>query len=126
METLDAIEVHHEYKAWLNRLAFYRDELKIMKNRLEEVTAKNTGQSILAMVEHFQNQVIVQNNNIDELRHEIKQYENRLELKMKDNFIHTEHEKDPDYLKTKGEVLNFERVFDELRKETIHFFAQIL
>lgn len=126
METLDPIETHHEHKTWLNKLDYYRDELKIMRKRLEEVAGKSTNRRVLALIEQFQNQLIVQRNNLDELRHEVKQYENRLEKKMEKNFNAAAHEEDDDYLNRKDEVKSFERIFDNLRKEIIQFFAHLI
>ena len=60
MISLDSITVHHEYKTWLNKLEFFKDELRIFKDRLSDIAKKNTGHDILAMVEHFQNQIIIQ------------------------------------------------------------------
>jgi len=126
METLNPVEIHHEHKTWLNKLDFYRDELKIMRKRLEEVAGKNTDRRVLALIEQFQNQLIVQNNNLDEIRHEVKQYENRLEKKMEKNFNASMHKEEDDYVSRKDEVISFERVFNELRKEIIQFFAHAM
>lgn len=126
METLSPIEIHHEHKTWLNKLNFYRDELKIMKKKLEEVASKNTDRRVLALVESFQNQLIVQSNNLDEIRHEVKQYENRLEEKLVQNFNAAQHSTDEDYVNRKDEVKSFERVFNELRHEIIQFFARTM
>lgn len=71
METKKVYDLHEENKEWLNKLAFYKDELKVMQNRVSEIAAKNTAKDVLASVEHFQNQLIIQRNNIDELAHSL-------------------------------------------------------
>lgn len=79
MTTKKAELNHVELYEWLKALEFYRGELKFWRNRLGEVVARNSSREILQEAEHFQNQVIIQEENIDILRHDIKQLENRLE-----------------------------------------------
>ena len=55
-------------------LSFYRDEMSIMESRLIEVSDKNTGFETSLGVEHFQNQFMLQRNNISELRHKINKH----------------------------------------------------
>jgi hypothetical protein len=56
----------------LRGLDFYKEEMTILQERLEELTKDNTHKEVLINVEHFQNQLIIQRNNIDELRHAIR------------------------------------------------------
>lgn len=48
-------ELHQEYQEWEKKLAFYEDEIKVMQNRLSEVSAKNSDVNIKVKVEQFQN-----------------------------------------------------------------------
>ena len=64
----------NDHSAWLKSLDFYDEEFSILENRLVEIVKKNNGQEAMAGVEHFQNQFIVQRNNIDELMHSIKEH----------------------------------------------------
>jgi len=63
-----------EHSDWLRSIEFYQQELEILKKRLAEVSAKYTNQDVKAEVEHFQNQFIVQRNNLDELHHSIGEH----------------------------------------------------
>jgi len=126
MITADSIETHHEYKTWLNKLEFFKDELKIFKNRLSEVTKQNTNHDVLAMVEHFQNQIIIQRNEIDTLRHNIKQYENSLEAKVKENIVAANHNADPEFDQHKESITTFEYLFNELRDDCVKFFSKVM
>lgn len=126
MITLDSIHTHHEYKTWLNKLEFFKDELKIFKNRLSEITKNNTGHEVLAMVEHFQNQIIIQRNEIDTLRHNIKQYENTLEEKVKENIIKADHNPDKEFAAHAESIERFEYLFNELRDDIVKFFAKAM
>ena len=80
METRENIYTQHAENAdWMNRLAFYKEEITILKELLAEIAQKNTSQETLKTVEHFQNQLIVQRNNLDELAHNIKIHEQKLQ-----------------------------------------------
>lgn len=70
---------HLEMYEWLKSLEFYKGELKFWRQRLSEVVSRNSNNEVLREAEHFQNQVIIQEENIDILRHDIKQFENHLE-----------------------------------------------
>lgn len=54
---------------WLSTLEFHEKDLAILKKLLAEVVNKNTQRDSNANAEHFQNQFIIQQNNIDELKH---------------------------------------------------------
>lgn len=63
--------MHQKLNELSNVIGFYRDELKIYQNRLLEVVTKNTGKEVLAQAEHFQNQFILQQEQLDELQHTV-------------------------------------------------------
>lgn len=56
---------------WKRELSFFRDELPLLKKRLEEVVSKNTDKEILAEAEHFENKFRVMEMNIDDLMHDV-------------------------------------------------------
>lgn len=59
------------HSEWLKALEFYKDDLNILKERLTEIAGKNTGKDAEAQMEHYENQLKVQLQNIDNLHHEI-------------------------------------------------------
>ena len=84
-------EQHAENSDWINRLEFYKEEIEILKERLAEIANKNSSKLVLSEVEHFQNQFIVQRNNIDEIGHLIKLNENLLIASVNKNAIAVDH-----------------------------------
>ncbi len=60
-----------EHNNWLRALEFYKSELKNLKERLTEIAGKYTSKEVGAEIEHFENQMKVQVENIDTLHHEI-------------------------------------------------------
>ncbi len=118
METKEFIyDQHQKHLDYLNRLEFYTEEIAILKERLSEVTAKNTDKEVLKKVEHFQNQFIIQRNNIDELKHTIKIHENELQMEVAKNPTAVDHRKVIVDDKTQDFMRYFEQNFNELRKE---------
>jgi len=125
METKKKIyPLHEEHNIWLNKLAFYTDELSVMRNRIAEIAKKNTSKEVLASVEHFQNQLIIQKEQIDVLKHDIKKHEAVLEGAATDNPMNVDHEKFSDHSVKRDAVENFEKIFNDLRKELIHFLSK--
>ena len=119
-------DLHTEHKEWLGKLDFYKDEILIMRKRLEEIASKNTSKEILAQVEHFQNQLIVQRENIDELRHAIKDHENYLENRVTENPTASDQRHVHDHPKMRGDVAGFEKNFNELRQEFSRFLSGVM
>ena len=115
---------HAENTVWLTTLIFYRDDLTILKKRLEELVSKNNNKEFLKLVEHFQNQFIIQRNNIDELIHAVKANENLLEKEVEENPIAVDHRYTAYHEKEKEMVESFEKNFNELRKDFVSFSAK--
>lgn len=126
MTTKPIGHLHDEHKEWLGKLDFYKDEVVIMRTRLEEIASKNTSKEILAQVEHFQNQLVVQKENIDEIRHSIKDHENYLENRVIENPTASDQRHVHDHPKMRENVNGFEKVFNELRHEFNQFLSKVM
>lgn len=120
------LDQHQHHNTWLNYLAFYKDEMQVLQKRLEEVAAKNTGHEVLAMVEHFQNQLILQREQHDILRHDIKQYENQIEKLFENNPVFAENSRPKEESELSERVETFGRLFHEMKEELYHFVARRL
>jgi len=64
----------NSHSAILKGLDFYKDEIRLWETRLLEVAGKNTQFEARQGIEHFENQFIIQRNNIGQLRHRINEY----------------------------------------------------
>ena len=100
---------------WQRGFAFYRDELEAMSHQLEGIANHDSSVEFLQQVEHFQNQIIVQRNNIDELKHEVNLY---LEQLKQGPSIASQQEK------LHEKYQDFERVMNLLRHEFAEFLAK--
>jgi hypothetical protein len=125
MEKVKTIkELHQEHKIWLAKLLFYQDELVIMAGRIAEVEKKNTSDEVLAWVDHFQNQLVIQKEQIDILKHDIKSHELFLEGAIIKNHDSIDQEKFSDHDKHRESIEVFEKIFNELRVELIQFLSR--
>jgi hypothetical protein len=75
-------------------------------------------------VEHFQNQFIIQKNNIDEISHNVKMNEESLQKEINSNPIAVDHRKVEYHINEKNAVESFEKNFNDLRSEFKVFLAK--
>ncbi len=68
-------DLHFEHKQWRRELLFWEDELKSLQNRLNELVMRWTDKEVLAQLEQYQNQFLIQENAIDELEDHINLHE---------------------------------------------------
>lgn len=119
-------ELHHEHQEWLKKLSFYKDDLKVMQNRIEEVAKNYTSKDFQAMVDHFVNQFLIQGEQINHLKHEIKNYETLLQNNIKSNSTAVDHRSMPDHEEQRAKMVRFEEIFAELREDLMGFLSKSL
>lgn len=68
---INIAHIDNAHSDWIRALDFYRQEMAILRGRLTELASRNTGREVMSQVEHYENQLKVQVNNIDTLEHEI-------------------------------------------------------
>ncbi|HRC32977.1 MAG TPA: hypothetical protein PK736_06000 [Bacteroidia bacterium] len=118
MDTQELLtELHTEHNRWQAKIKNYKDELKRWDEQLLNMVPRLQSDQQSRSLERFQNQIIIQNEVLDIMRHDFKQYENEIEFiqnhkvdKTEDgiNSLH-DHEED--------KLLSFEHNFDNLRKD---------
>ncbi|MDR0802721.1 hypothetical protein [Fluviicola sp.] len=125
MSTKDFIfKQHEEHVEWTKKLDFYKDEIKILQERLEEIVQKNNQKDVLILVEHFQNQLIIYRNNIDEIQHKITVSEDKLQSEIDKNPVASDHRKTEYHQAEKDEVQIFEKLFKEFHDEFNQFVSK--
>ena len=118
-------EQHHENKEWINKLQFYKDETLILEQLLAGFALDHmTNKEIIAGVEHFQNQFIIQKNNLDEIKHLVNLNEQKLIALISANEIASDHRNTLDHTNERESVSNFEISFNKLRSEFNLFRAK--
>ena len=124
MSYSNSSEIGTQHAEWLRTLEFYKQEIGILKNRLTELAGRNTHPDVMAGIEHFQNQFIVQRNNIDEYHHAVNEHIVRVKHDIKhhankvDNTVLTEHKK-----LSEG-MAQLEKVINELRQDFNAFLSK--
>jgi hypothetical protein len=124
MSFTNTTQVNAEHQEWLKGLDFYKEDIHILENRLTEIATKNTSFEARQGIEHFQNQFLVQRNNIDELRHKIKEHISTNGQKTELAAEVVENEKLAEHENLKDEYLSFEKVIKDLRQEFNIYLAK--
>ena len=118
-------KVGNEHSEWIKGLEFYMDDLQVLVHRLEEVARTNGDFETRSGMEHFQNQFIIQRNNIEELKHKIKEHihlvsrQPALETEQVNSTLLTDHESLADEYRT------LEKVINEIRKEFNDYLVRV-
>ena len=120
-------QLHFDHEIWLNELAFYRDELRILDKYLLELVSKNSGVDALKGIEHFQNQFIRQKEVLDEISHDIREHE-QLVIKAASslNPVQVEKGRFEDHGDLREAVETFTRIYADLKAEYLSFVSHWL
>ncbi|MBS1513363.1 MAG: hypothetical protein JST86_21175 [Bacteroidetes bacterium] len=126
MQNTSIKKVPVNHREWKVALGFCKDELKIFQHRLTEVAAKNTHREVLQLVEHFQNQFIIQAENIDILLHDIDEHVRHIKEELLAQAGHINKEEIPVHFLLQDRYESEHRVFEELKHEYMQFLAKIM
>lgn len=103
---------------------FYDQDLDTLESRLSEVASRNNGQEVMSGVEHFQNQFIIQRNNIDEIRHNINVHTGKVARDAQAHAGKMEAVLDTEHDQLREQFESFERVMNGLRHEFNRFLTK--
>ena len=117
---------HKELKEWQSSMELFMQELQGYNQRLNDVAGRNNKDMVLKQVEHFQNQFIVQKDNIQTMLHEIKiQEQNIAEDVRRDKILdETDIIGNQSFLREK--VHTTEKIFVALKHDFYSFLARSL
>lgn len=117
---------HHELTDWKKSISFYKDEFRVLNARLAEVVTKNTEPQLMAQSEHFQNQFIVQREQLDILAHDVTEQTKFME----DSYSQFTKKMAPPVLEKqktlRDRIQTAEKLFMELKHEFYGFLSRIL
>ena len=115
----------HENISWKRLLDFFIQENSFLKTRLSEVVDKETDTVFIANAEHFQNEFILKDEYIHDIRNDIKLQEKNLQLAVT-------QKKEPDQKvcikqeKLRNEMSYLEKEFSILKNEFNKYLLSIL
>ena len=110
-------DLHFDHKVWKRELNFYKDELMVFQNRLDEVADRYTNKEVLKELDHFQNQLLIEGNVIDELLHDINGHEHELSERAKDNPVAIHHERFEDHTPMRDRVETNRKLMHEMKTD---------
>ena len=125
--TFHISRMSNEQSDWKRGLDFYKDEIKIHAHRLADVSGMYKSKAELKpIVEHYQNQFIVQRNNIDQLAHDIGSFEKKVskESELMAEHITAQTLAEQEVLRERYNTL--EKTINDLRHEHNTFLAKYI
>lgn len=92
--------MHAICEDWKRDLHFFKSELGILHNRLNEIAGKNTNKEILIDIEHFENKFRILGIHVDEMLHDVNEKNDSIlkEAAEKPNYIHVKMKESADHL----------------------------
>ena len=120
MNSLKQTQFEHENRTWERSLEFFKQENNYLKNRLSEVVDKTTNKYFLAEAEHFQNQFIIKDEFIDELKHDVNELNRQIinqTILVNGNPIEIEEKYKQRQDNLREQMLYLEKDFTTLRNE---------
>ena len=120
--TISIKSLHLEYQLWVRELTFYKEEIKIYEDHLEDIVTKNEDIEIKIQVEHFQNQFIRQKEVIDILKHDLNVSEKQLaQLASKLSGSGIDSMKLDNHGRLREKMATFRKIYRELKQEFRRF-----
>lgn len=118
--------LHFEHETWGKQLDFYKDELNSFKNRLGEISERYTDSEVLAQLEHFQNQFILQQEVIDTLNHEINVHEDTIMGEAKENMTAVNRRLFDDHGDLRDKMETFVKLYNELKNKYMRYLSKYM
>ena len=119
-------QYHHENMTWLRSIDFFRQENSFLKNRLAEVGDGTTDRDFLAQAEHFQNQFIIKDEFLDELRHDVQEQEQDLTHRFRHQNFSPDSAMRDRQQQLRGQMHYLEKEFNSLRYEFNNYLSSTL
>lgn len=124
MRYMNASLLNYEHFDWLKAIDFYKDDLTVLQKRLAEVAFKNSGKEVMSDVEHYQNQLIVQRNNLEELSHGIYEHIHHVVENSRTHAGKVASTIVEEHGKKKDEFLTLMGIIKSLRKDFMGFLVK--
>ncbi|WP_407426146.1 hypothetical protein [Arcticibacter sp.] len=124
MKKINLKHIHSLNEEALRGLDFYEEEIRILQERLEDVAKENYDKEAMLKVEHFQNQLIIQRDNIDDLRHAIRRHLSVIKEQLEKSSEYISENADQEETTLYEQYLELEKTINALRHEFNHFAAE--
>ena len=119
-------DLHADHRQWLSDASFYADELKVFQKRLNEVAQKNTGAAVAGQVGHFQNQLIIQKEQLDILNHQVREHEQFLAGFAEAHPVAIDHQLFANHNSMLDKMHMYKKLYTQLKDEFNHFLSRAM
>ncbi len=115
-----------EHLTWERMLDFFKQEYAFLKTRLSQVLDRKIDSEFLALAEQFQNQFIIKDDFIDELKHDINEMERAVKESTVAMKIVPDIKVENKHNKLRNEMEYLEKNFAQLKNEFNKYLVSVL
>lgn len=108
----------------LRGIAFYKQELGILQERLQEIAGDNTVPEVQEQVEHFQNQFLIHSDFLEKIKDDIHDNDQLIEANLLQTNTTVAASTAAAHDKIHERYLDEEKIFNDLRHEFNRFAAK--
>lgn len=119
-------DLHFEHKQWRRELLFWEDEMRSFRNRLCELAARWTDKEVLAQLEQYQNQFVIQENAIDELEDFINLHELKISEQSKKGIDSLDLQLVKKHIEIRNKMDTQRNLYDELKRNFFKFLSKYM
>lgn len=119
-------DLHFEHKQWKRELFFWRDELKSFQKRLTELVTRWTDKEVLAQLDHYQNQFLIQEKRINELQENIDVHENNIAAHSEKGEDVLETTLVKNHIEFRNNMDTQRHIYSDLKKEFFRFLSKYM
>jgi hypothetical protein len=123
-------DLHFSFKLWANEMTFFNQEIALFEGYLSEIAKRWTDYEVLAELEHYQNQFIIQKEHAEQLAHDINAFQHNMSVFAKDNESVIEHKyfdsKANETSQVAERVETYKSIYAENKKEFRMFLSKYM
>jgi CO dehydrogenase/acetyl-CoA synthase alpha subunit len=116
----------NDHETWKSTLAFYKDEILVFRNRLNEIAERNNTHPILEKIEQYQNKLDIHNEKMSELKHEIDSYVHHVAVESQNHSGHVAKETAEKFEQLKEKTELATNLFEEFKTEFKRYIEKVL
>jgi Glu-tRNA(Gln) amidotransferase subunit E-like FAD-binding protein len=121
-----SLKLGNQHQEMINILDFYASDIKFLEKLLTEVLEKNSNHEVKTEAEHFQNQFIIQQKNIDEIKSKILINKHEAAMEAKVHAGKVDERLVTDINQLKHEEKQIEKTMEEIRTAFKQFVVKWL
>ena len=121
-----SLKLGNQHQEMINTLEFYSSDIKFLEKLLSEVLEKNSNHEVKTEAEHFQNQFIIQQKNIDEIKSKILINKHEAAMEAKVHAGKVDERLVTDINQLEHEEKQIEKTMEEIRTAFKQFVAKWL